>query len=52
MMDEAYSNSLGNHPVLIGTTNRPSEVDPCFRRGGRMEIEIDLTVFSVHDRLR
>ena len=28
---------------VIATSNRPSDVDPCLRRGGRLEREIDVT---------
>ncbi len=41
-----------SYPVIVGTTNRPSEVDASFRRGGRMEVEIDLINFGVEDRHR
>jgi len=38
--------------AVIATTNRPAEVDPCFRRGGRLEKDIDVLESSTDDRSR
>ena len=36
--------------VMLATTNRPADVDACFRRGGRLDREVDVLGSSVTDR--
>jgi ATPase family associated with various cellular activities (AAA) len=41
------------HPVcIVATSNRPSDVDERFRRGGRIEYEVDVLGTSNVDKLR
>lgn len=38
-------------PVFVlATTNRPQQIDPSFRSGGRLETEIDLLEYTAEDR--
>ena len=38
--------------VVVATSNRPSDVDDCFRRGGRFEYEIDIMGNSATDKMK
>jgi SpoVK/Ycf46/Vps4 family AAA+-type ATPase len=50
-----FMDDLADSPLkctVIATSNRPAEVDACFRRGGRLEKEIDVLESSEDDRHR
>ena len=55
--DKATNNNRGedlfrHHNVcIVGTSNRPDDIDPCLRRGGRFECEID-AIGRKEDRAR
>jgi SpoVK/Ycf46/Vps4 family AAA+-type ATPase len=42
----------GGYVCVVATTNRPDEVDPSLRRGGRLEIEVPAFMLSTEDRAR
>jgi AAA family ATPase len=43
--------SDGENFVVIGATNRPNAVDPALRRPGRLDVEIEIGIPNVSDRL-
>ena len=42
----------GGYVCVVATTNRPDEVDPSLRRGGRLEVEVPAFMLSTEDRTR
>ena len=38
--------------VVVGTSNRAEDIDPCFRRGGRFEKELEVVLCGAEDRAR
>jgi transitional endoplasmic reticulum ATPase len=41
-----------SHVIVIAATNRPNSIDPALRRFGRFDLEVDIGIPDVNDRLR
>ena len=52
-MDKNNSNSSTQQRVIIlGTSNHVNDIDKQFRRGGRFEIELEVTGNEYTDRIK
>jgi SpoVK/Ycf46/Vps4 family AAA+-type ATPase len=45
-----HASTFRNPICIVATTNHPEDVDTCLRRGGRLEIEIDVNSTTQSDR--